>query len=477
MKKLKLNIKDSFKRRSFQKGGFSLLLSIVVIAAVIAVNLAAGKLNLKYDLTKNKLYSLSDQTYKVLGALKDNVDIYVFSESGKEDPTTSAIINKYKAGSKKINVEYKDPVKYPQFAKQFSQNGTDVSSGSIVVKSGSKFKLISSNDLVNYSYDPSGQPTADSLAVEQMVTGGIINVTSKETQTIETLTGHQEMELTAAVTKQLQTENYTVKSVNLLLKDAKLDPNSTLLIVSPQRDLAAEEASTIKDFLSKGGRAVFLMDITQNDLPNFQSVLGNYGVGLKKAVVVEGDPNASTQNPIYLVPSMESQEITDAIKSNNTPVIIPLAQIIETNNLKKDVTTVEPLLTTSKNSWGKVNLQAATINKESGDLTGPFNVAVAVTQKAQSTGGKDTKLVVVSSARFINEQFAGSGANMDFFMNSVNWLQDKKDAISIRPKSLEDGKITMNGLQQLAFSGLVVIVIPAAVAIWGITVWNRRRKA
>lgn len=473
---MKFNIKNSFRNKNFKYGGYSVLLSCIVIAVLVGINLAAGKLNMKYDLTKNKLYSLSDQTYKVLSGLKDNVDIYVFSESGKEDPTISAIINKYKSGSKKIDVQYKDPTKYPEIAKQFAQSGTQVTDGSIVVKSGPKFKLIDPNDLVNYSYDQSGQPSADSLAVEQMVTGGIIYVTSNETQTMDVLTGHQEMELPAAVTKQLQTENYTVKNVNLILKGTKLDTSDVLLVASPQRDLAPEEASAIKDFLSKGGRAVFLMDITKDDLPNFNSVLQSYGIGLKKAVVVEGDANYSMQNPIYLVPSIQSHEITDVIKSNNTPVIIPVAQVIQTLNPNKD-TTVEPLLTTSSNSWGKMNLQATTLSKESGDLTGPFNVAVAVTQKAQTSGGKDTKLIAVSNGAFINDQFVSNGGNLDFFMNSVNWLQDKKDSIAIRPKSLSDGKITMNALQQVGFAGLVVIIIPAAIIIWGVTVWNRRRQA
>lgn len=475
---MKLNIKESFKKRSFRYGGYSILLSCVVIAALIAVNILASKTNFKADMTKNKLYSLSDQTYKVLDALKDNVDIYVFAESGKEDPTISAIINKYKLRSKKINIEYKDPVKYPEFAKQFAKDGTEVGNGSIVVKSGSKFKLISSNELVNYNYDASGQPSsADSLAVEQMVTGGIINVTSKETQTIQNLTGHQESELAEQVTKQLESENYTVKSANLILKDAKLDTNSALLVLSPQRDLSKDEAGILKDFLSKGGRAVFLMDVTKNDLPNFQSILNDYGVGIKKSVIVEGDSSYSTQNPVYIVPSMEYHDILSVIKSNNTPIVLPVAQVIENKSSKSGTVTVEPLLTTSKNSWGKLNLQATTLNKESGDLTGPFNVAVAITDKAKSTDAKDTKLVVVSNGAFASSQFVGNGANLDFLMNSIDWLQDKKDSISIRPKSLSEGNITMNGMQQLSLAGVVVIVIPAAIAIWGTVVLKKRRQA
>lgn len=473
----KPDILKSFRSRKFKYGGYATLTTAVVLAILLVINLLTGQLDLKYDLTENKLFSLSDQTNSVLDNLKADVNIYYFVESGKQDPAIETIINKYVARSKKITLEYKDPVKYPQFAKQFSQDGTDVREGSIVVKSGSKFKLIDSSDFVNYSYNAAGQPSADSLVMEQKVTGAIINVTSDESPVLLTLKGHEERDLPYQVTKQLENENYTIKDVNLLLKDANLEEGAALLINSPKRDISTDEAAAIKDFLSKGGRAIFLMDITDNELPNFQSVLNSYGVGIKRMVVVEGDPNFSTNYPIYLVPDMGSQEIVNPLKSDDIPVLIPGAQAVELKELKKSSITIEPLLMTSKNSWGKAALNPETVEKEEGDYTGPFNLAVAVTDKSEDSSQKDTKLVVVSNGIFISSEFAGSGGNIDFLMNSVNWLQDKKESISIRPKSLYTGHLLISGFQRLLFSGIVVIVIPASIAVWGITVWLRRRHA
>lgn len=477
----KLNIKQSFQNKKFKYGGYASAVTAAVLAILLIINLLAGKLDLKVDLTKNKLFSLSDQTYKVLDNLKTNVDMYVLLESGNEDPTLKAIIDKYQSRSKMINIEYKDPVKYPQFAKQFAKDGEDIQEGSIVVKSGNKYKLIDSSDFVNYNYDQMGQPVADSLAVEQKITGAIINVTSAENPVIMALTGHEEEALSSNVTKQLDNENYTVKDVNLLLKDSTLTQEGVLLVNSPKKDVTADEAKSIKDFLAKGGKAIFLMDIVTDDMPNFQSILNAYGVGIKRAIVVESDSNYSTQNPIYLIPQLGNHDIVSPLKSNNMQVLIPVAQIVETLNIKKSSTTIEPLLTTSKDSWGKVNLNATKADKESGDYTGPFNIAVAVTDPLNDESGNSTKLVVVSNGHFIsqvsNQDFAEVGGNMDFLMNSMNWLQDKKESISIRPKSLETGRLSMNGLQSLLFSGIVVILIPSTVMVCGIIVWMRRRHS
>jgi ABC-type uncharacterized transport system involved in gliding motility auxiliary subunit len=242
--------------------------------------------------------------------------------------------------------------------------------------------------------------------------------------------------------------------------------------MSPKKDISTDEADKIKSFLAGGGRTIFLMDLTPTDMPNFQSVLNSYGVALQKAIVVEGDPSYSANNPIYLYPEMGSHEIMSPLKSGNLPVIIPLAQGIETLSLKKASVTITPLLTTSKNSWGKTNLEATKADKEPGDLTGPFNVAVAISD----TGGtKESRLVVIANSAFMTGQFAGIGGNIDFFTNSVNWLQDVKENISIAPKSLNTGYLNINSLQQLLFSGIVVIVIPLVIIVYGIMVWLRRR--
>jgi ABC-type uncharacterized transport system involved in gliding motility auxiliary subunit len=423
-------------------------------------------------MTKNKMFSLSEPTYKVLDSLTSDINIYGFFESGKEEPTIKAILEKYAARSKKVKIEYKDPVKYPQFAKKYSDTG-EVAQGSIVVESGDKFRVISPYDLVNYGYDMSGNPRASSLAIEQRVTGAITYVTSKENPVIYALEGHGEQTLPEEVTKHLLDLNYTIKNLNLTLKDAKLDDNGALLIMGPSKDLSQSETETIKSYLSKGGKAVFLMGLTRTDLPNFESLLNSYGVGIQKSFIVEGEPSYSTQNPIVIIPEMKSHDILSSVTSNKLKILMPGAQGIELKKIKKSSTKIEPLLVTSKNSWAKTNLDATTTEKEPGDLTGPFNVAVAITDTLDN--GNETKMVVVSNSLFVNGQYAMNAANVDFITNSFNWLQNREDSVSIVPKEFDNNIMNINAAQQLIISGLVVIIIPLVIVIMGLRVWFRRK--
>lgn len=472
----KFNISKSFKGNRFKYGAYSTTVTALVLAVLLAVNFVAGKLNIKKDLTQDKLYTLTAETSNILKGLKNDTKIITFFETGKKDPNISMVLEKYKAASNKITLEERDPLKQPQLAQKYSKDDKNVGIGTIVVEQGSRFKVISYDDFFNYSTGQTGEENIDSFAAEQQLTNAMVYVNSDKEQVLYTLSGHGEAALSGDVSKQLEVENYTVKDLNLLQGNAELSNGSMLVISSPKRDISKEEEDKIRTFLSNGGRAAFFIDITKESLSNLQDLLSSYGVKLDNAVIVEGQPNMVAQSQVELLPQLQSQDILNALKSKNMLVFTPLSQGVEEQKLKRDTVKVEPLLTTSANSWGKVNLNATTLTKEAGDLTGPFNVAAAITDEDKSTG-KTAKLVVVGSSTFMNSDVISStnGANLDFAMNSFNWLQDKKDATTIRPKNLTAPSLVMTNLQRLSLSGVVVILIPAVILALGIIVWLRRR--
>lgn len=473
-----IDIKSFFNEKKLKKGGLTTIIIALSLAVLIALNLVIGKFDWSRDLTKSKIFTLSDQTYKILDNLKQDVTIYGFYQSGQENYTVKTILDQYVAHSKHIKIIYKDPSKYPQLAQKFSKDNNKVDVGSVVVENGSKFKVLDPNSFINADYSNPSAPTTQSLAVEQNITSGILYVTSDKSTTIYTLQGQGESEISPQVANQLSLENYTVSPVNLSLKDASLKENSILLISSPKRDLSQPEADAIKSYLSKGGKAVFLMDLTENDLPNFQSVLNNYGLSLQRAITVEGNSAYVSQNPISLLPDQKNHDILNSLIDNNLRVLIPGAQSIGISQNKKSSLTIEPLLTTSNDSWGKINLKTDTLEKQTGDLNGPFNIAVAVTDKSNDPKVSDTRIVVVSNSTFTSSQVISlsNNANLDFFMNSVSWTQGKKDSISVRPKNLDNYTLQVSGLSRLTASAFVVLVIPAGVLIAGVVIWIRRRK-
>ncbi|MCM8900959.1 GldG family protein [Caldicoprobacter algeriensis] len=473
------SVKESFKSKKFKYGGYATLMVAVVIAIAIIINLIVDQIPWEVDLTQNQMYSLSEQTNKVLDNLKQDVKIIGLYETGEEDKTVLEIIERYQKRSKRISFTTVDPERYPQLLTKYEKGGESLNAGSLIVESGDKFKVIDRYDLVNYSYNQySGQWYAQSLAVEQRLTGAILYVTTEELPVVYTLVGHGEDSIPYDVRKQLELENYTIEDLNLVTQDSVPEKAHALVVLSPKRDITKEEEEKIRKYLENQGRAIFFIQNLNEELPNFESLLKSYGVALQRVVVVEGDANMHYPgNPLYIIPNMESHSILSPLKSGQMYVFAPQSQSIEVLEMKRRTLEIEPLLVTSDKAWAKTNLEATTIEKEEGDLEGPFNIAVAITDKIyEDNETKETRLVVVANTNLLNSQLVSQvPGNVNFLLNSLNWLQDREENISIRPKSLTTSRLRISAYQQLIFSGIVVILIPLIVLASGLTVWLRRR--
>jgi ABC-2 type transport system permease protein len=478
----KNGILESLGSRKFRFGGYATLLILAGLAVVIIVNVLVSKIPGKLDLTQNKLFSLSDETYKVIDGLKSDVTVTAVAKTGSEDPTVGTILAKYAARSSHIKLAALDPEKNPGWTRQYDTSGQGLSPGTLVVVSGKTYKTIGPYDMYNYdTSNPNQQPQLTSLSVEQRVTSALLFVTARRNVTLYVLQGHGEQTLDSlGLSTAVGNENYAMKSLTLLTEKSVPADADVLLVLAPKTDLTTQDADKVRDYLAQGGRAVILVNVLTkaNELPNLGGVLQSYGVEVRNAVVVEGDQNkVAAQQPLWVIPNLEYHDIVAPLRTNNYDVVLPNAQVIQTLDLKKRSLKIEPLLSSSRNSWGKVDIaNAKTPAKEKGDLQGPFSLAVAITDPAPDPAKKDTKLVVVGDVQFLAQvltsQVPGNG---DFFMNSLGWLRGQKESISIRAKSLQSIRLSLSNLQALLFSGLVVIIMPLLVLGAGFVIWMRRR--
>jgi ABC-type uncharacterized transport system involved in gliding motility auxiliary subunit len=483
----KNSILESLSSTKARFGGYSTLLIVAALAGVIVVNVLVDQIPGKLDLTKNKIYSLSPETYTLLGSLKTDVTVTTIGKQGSEDPTVKTILGKYTARSGHVKLQTLDPDMNPGWTKQYDTTGQGLNPGTLVVTSGKKFKTIGVYDMYNYdtsNYDPSNpnsQPQLTSLSVEQRVTSALQYVTADKNITAYVLTGHGEQSLPAlGLSTAISNDNYETRDLNLLTEKAVPAEADIVLVLAPKKDLAPEDADKLRAWLAGGGRMVVLVDLqtAPNQLPNLAGLLQTYGVAVQSTVVVEGDQNkVAAQNPLFVIPSLEYHDILAPLRTNKYDMVLIGAQAVQTLDLKKRSLKIEPLLTSSTKSYGKRDIaNAKSVQKENGDLPGPFTLAVAITDPAPDPGKQDTKLVVVGDVKFLQQglpsQVPGNG---DFFMNSLGWLKGQKESISIRPKSVQQMRLSISGLWSLILSGIVVIVLPLLILGSGFAIWMRRR--
>ena len=71
-------------------GSYSILLTVLLLAGLIIVNLIVNHLPVKvtqFDFSNEKLYTLTDITTGILKNLDQDVELYYICEGGKEDDT------------------------------------------------------------------------------------------------------------------------------------------------------------------------------------------------------------------------------------------------------------------------------------------------------------------------------------------------------------------------------------------------------
>jgi hypothetical protein len=154
--------------------------------------------------------------------------------------------------------------------------------------------------------------------------------------------------------------------------------------------------------------------------------------------------------------------------------------------------TAQSFVQTSKSSWGETNLKGL-MNREPakqdpGDKAGPVSLAAAASApataapapKAPPANGEAPKTPETRVAAFGDSDFASNGAlgitgNRDLFLNTVNWLAQQENLISIRPRDPEDRRITLTADQERRIFYLTVLIVPGLILLAGVQTWWRRR--
>lgn len=470
-------------KKNLKHGSYSMGAITIFIAIIVVLNLVLQEVPSKYreiDLSTQKLYSIGDQTKKVLKKLDKDVEIYYIAQSGSESSDIQKLLEKYEEGSDHIKVEQKDPAVNPKFVSQYTSDG--VSNNSVIVVCGDKNKVIDNNSLyettVNYQTYSNEVTGFDG---EGQITSAINYVTSDSMPVMYTLEGHDEATMSDTLKDTIQKANIDIQSLNLLTMDSVPDDADILFIFAPAKDISEDEASKIISYLENGGKALIVSNYSSEEMPNFASVLENYGVKTADGIVLEGDTNHYiSQNPSYLLPNIESNDITSSLSSGSRYILMPLAQGIVKSDNYRDSLEITDILTTSDGSYSKVNVEdMQTMEKESDDIDGPFAVGVSITENLDDE--KETQIVYYSSEALFNDQMNTmvSGANYELISASVNWMcesEEDSNTISIASKSYDTSTLTIPAADASFWSIFVTAVVPVVILVIGGGIWMKRRK-
>ena len=468
-------------KKALINGSYSMAYTLILIAVVVVINLIVAEIPENYtqiDVSIQKLYTISDDTLEFLDELDQDVTIYHMVQSGQEDDILQKMLTRYEEASKHIKVETKDPVLYPNFASQYTD--AQLTDNSLIVVNGDKSKVVDYNSLYEMNYDYyTGSSSTTGFDGEGQIDSAIAYVTSDDIPVIYTLEGHSEMKVNSDLQNSMEKANYQIESLNLLTADGVPEDAGCLLIASPQNDLSEDEAKKVISYLEDGGKAMIFTDYINLEMPNLKSVLENYGVTYENGVVLEGDSrHYIMQVPYYLVPAINSTEITSEMVLDNRYVLMPIAQSVKIQDEYRESLTIEPILTTSENAYIKADVEnMKTFEKEDGDQEGQFHLGVCISEEINDE--KSTQIAYYSSASLIDSgtDQQVSGGNSELVLATLGWMcENETPIISVAGKDLTMDYLTVPEYDASYWSAITCGVIPVTFLLIGAVIWFKRRK-
>ncbi len=483
-------LKEGLKRRSFIYSSNLALIIILMLAILVVLNFFLARRHYRVDFTASKIHSLSEQSVNVVKNLKQEVAIKAFfRDSNVSRQTMENLLKNYAYHSAGVKYEFIDPDKNPGLVKKYdiTQDGTTV------FECGDKENRITTTS-------------------EEDVTNALIKVTRASKKVIYFLEGHGENSIDetgdvgySTAKTELEKIGYEVKKLSLALSENFPKDCALLIVPGPRKGLLPNELETLKNFLKTGGRVLFMIDPeTSSGLETF---LAGYGIKLENDLVV--DTVSRLLGGDYFMPVVTEYESHDITKNFRYATFFPLARSVEISDSRPEGLTLNSLARTSPNSWAEKQLDKAEVAFDQGkDRQGPITLAVAGSQKMEAkeeekeTGAEENKekpkpnpekaenskkdeagpvsrearLAVFGDSDFIVNKYYNLSGNGNFFLNTVNWLTEESDLISIQPRTRTPRSISLTPSQGRFLMFLSVILLPVLVLAAGLSIWVRRRS-
>ncbi len=470
-------------RRQLRYGGNTAALIAIVLSILGVGNYLVNRNTARWDLTRNRKYTLSDQTRKVVSGLQEDLKVTHFlvqdERTAQYRQEIQDRLREFAALSPRLKVQDVDIRKEPAQARRFEVKAVPT----LVFEYRGKRELI----------------TAGS---EQDITNALIKVTREGKKSVCFLKGEGERSTTdtgphgySSLKAALEASQYETKDV-ALSRDAKvLDACSLVVVAGPEKDLLPEAIAALRVFVTGGGKALLMVEPDfKGPLPNLLGLLGEWNIEAGPDLVLELYTQLTAQGIVsvaaerVLVEQYPFHEITRDFPFSTR---FDSARSVTAGPTKPGVT-AQNLIQSSDASWATTNLalKEPIDFKEGKDKKGPVSIAVAATlsstgpspSPSPSPGTEEPKkpearVVVFGDADFVSNDALAFQGNQNLVLNVMAWLSGESDLISIRPGDPESHRLSViagSATHRLVVLGSL-LGLPGLFVFLGIASWWRRR--
>lgn len=473
---------ENLKKKCLIDTSKTVILVLILFAIFIGINILVQKLDLQdIDVTKNKLFTLSESSINQAKSVNEELKIYLIGFG--EGNSLEDLVKQYTKQNDKITYESIEDIQDRVDLK--SKYGITDETQVIILETKNKNKILTIDDLYTYDYTTYTQIDV----TEEKLTNAIVDLTIANKPKIYFLTGHNEYGINTEMTMlkaYLENEVNEIATLDLLVTNNVPDDTDLLVISSPQKDMLDTELEMITNYINNGGKILWMNDPTfkGETLPNFEKLSGLFGAKFEDGIILEQDASKmALQSPNYIIPNITNTKATKDIATDGGILLINASKIKIEDDEKLDELNVtsEEILTTGDTALFRKDATNTSTSKISSDEQGSFTIGAKLTKTIDD---KEAVMYVLSNNFFVVDYPITVGSNetypimfynnKDYILNTIAELTNREDTISIRK---DTGIITYTATEaQDRIIKIVITVIPALIIVIGIVIWFIRRR-
>lgn len=463
-------------------------LAVIILLAILIfgmVNYLSMRHYARAHWSRNAPAPLSPRSLRLLESVDSDIRITALLRPGHAAyGRVAALLQEYAAHAAYVTVELVDPdrdlARAEQLARQYRLEGSEC----VVFEIGGRHHTVPAAALLDLQAPSNDAGTSrTTFHGEQLFSSAIYALTQATRPTVHFIQGHGERSPDdfdrhrgySRLAARLRDENLDIEGLNL--GEAKSVPNhcALMIIAGPVREFAPFEISLIRDYLNRKGRLLALLDARVRS--GLEPLLMDWGVVLENDIVV--DPERTLSGRELYISSYPNHPVTVPLQNLATVLYLPRSVRPRPLTPGVDKPVFFALATCSTAGWAEFDPDDAAVQfNPHADIPGPVPVAAAI-ERGPVPGVhvqiRPTRLVVIGDSQFAANDGL-MGANMDLFLNAVNWLLERAELLELAPRIYEHQPLVMDARQLRRLFAAVVIVLPGLVALIGLGMaWRRRR--
>lgn len=481
-----------FGSRTFVLSAITAASGIIAFGLIGAINYVVLENDKEFDMTREGIYTLSDRTLGVLERLDREVKIQAFyAEFEEERAWVKSVLDRYAGKSDALKVVMIDPLAKPELAERYK------------ISLGGPRIVVTSGDEEARAKD----------ATEQELTNAIVQVAEHTGKKVYFLAGHGEGDTTDSQAPEgfqlaadaVESEGFKIEVLNLFesapTDDAavtieargdeakaatpeaplQIPPDAALLVVAGARSKIFEpELAAIEDYLKRGGRLLALLDPDTDT--GLEDVLEHWKIRARGDIVVDTNPmnrlmGLGAASPLVF-PVERSHPVTER---PTAPAVMPTVRSLEVAGGGEPGVDTQPLVETGDSAWGETAPKDGAAERDDEDNLGPVSVGLVSTKRIPSTDptrlSEQTRVVAFGDSDWASNGYLSLQGNANLFLNTVAWLAEQEEKITIRPKTRTSSQLALSSDQMGMLTFLSMDVVPVLLIAVGLgIVLNRRRR-